>query len=68
MPFFGRCHEIEAQPVHKNPTMLLLDAFGVFLAVALAFAVWGPDMWRWTANQLGLRTQINNRRERLHFD
>ncbi len=48
--------------------MLLLDAFGVFLAVALAFAVWGPDMWRWIANQLGLRTPLNGRRERLHFD
>jgi hypothetical protein len=35
--------------------MLLLDAFGLLLAATLAFAVWGPDIWRWIASQLGIR-------------
>lgn len=48
--------------------MLLLDAFGVFLAVALAFAVWGPDMWRWLTRQLGLRAPSAERREHFGFD
>jgi hypothetical protein len=32
--------------------MLILDAFGLALAVTLAFAVWGPDIWRWIAARL----------------
>jgi hypothetical protein len=34
---------------------LLIDAFGLLLAIALAFAVWGPDMYRWIAHHLGIR-------------
>ncbi len=48
--------------------MLLLDAFGIFLAVTLAFAVWGPDVWRWIATHLGMRAPLDERREHFGFD
>lgn len=48
--------------------MLLLDAFGVFLAVTLAFAVWGPDMWRWIATHLGMRVPPEEQRGHVGFD
>jgi len=48
--------------------MLLLDAFGVFLAVTLACAVWGPDVLRWIAAQLGIHAPANNARRRFGFD
>jgi hypothetical protein len=35
--------------------MIWIDAFGLVLAVALAFAVWGPDMWKWIGTRLRAR-------------
>jgi hypothetical protein len=49
-------------------TMLLLDAFGVFLAATLALAVWGPDMWKWVVTHLGLRAPAAEHRQRFGFD
>jgi hypothetical protein len=34
---------------------LIIDAFGLILAAALACAVWGPGVWRWIAMQLGIQ-------------
>ncbi|HVZ68139.1 MAG TPA: hypothetical protein VG891_01660 [Rhizomicrobium sp.] len=48
--------------------MLLLDAFGLALAAALACAVWGPDVWRWAAAQLGIRATDHNSRRGFGFD
>lgn len=44
---------------------LLIDAFGLFLAVTLAFAVWGPDVYRWIAYRLGIRPPVE--RSPSHF-
>lgn len=48
--------------------MLLLDAFGLLLASALACAVWGPDVWRWTASHLGIRPPAGSVRRGFGFD
>lgn len=44
---------------------LLLDAFGLVLAAALSCAVWGPDIYRWIALQLGIR--LPEERSHSHF-
>lgn len=48
--------------------MLLLDAFGLFFAAALACAVWGPDVWRWMASRLGLSSKQKNGGEEFGVD
>jgi hypothetical protein len=48
--------------------MIVLDTFGLALAATLAFAVWGPDMWRWIASHLGNRPPENHNRRRFGFD
>jgi len=55
------CHQSDAQPGYQEDMMLELFAFGLFLAVALAFAVWGPDVWRWITAQLGPRANLGPR-------
>jgi hypothetical protein len=47
---------------------LLLDAFGLLLAVTLAFAVWGPDIWRWIAVHLGIRPPAESRQSHFGLD
>ncbi len=47
---------------------LLLDAFGLVLAAALACAVWGPDVYRWIAVQLGIRQPEDDRSRGFGFD